>query len=102
MRIFKGYEDIVKNFWGLGEEVEGCYTIENGIKESRFWKSELVMVGEIPLEHPINDHLSFENECLTLLCSATVLELSGDGGFRAILILKEDISLFDKWDLEYI
>jgi hypothetical protein len=86
---FQGYEDIVRNFWGL-DELDAPLD-ENEIGE--WFRAPVLMMDEIPEGNPLQD-LGFDNETAGYVTIGEkefkVFLLSGDGGFRSMLVKKID------------
>ena len=103
IQIFQGYEDVVRNFWGLDE----WDTPLDEDKIGEWFKATVMMMDEIPEGNPLQD-IGFENEVETKVTIGekqfTVFMLTGDGGFRSMLVKREDYWTIMKEDdtLEFI
>ena len=103
IQIFQGYEDIVRNFWGLDEWDAPL----DAKKYGEWFKATVMMLDELPIGHPLQD-IGFENEVEAKVTIGekqfAVFMLTGDGGFRSMLVKREDYWTIMKEDdtLEFI
>ena len=103
IQIFQGYEDLVRNFWGLDE-----WDTPLDVKKYGEWfRATVIMLDEIPEGNPLQD-IEFENEVEKTITIGkkqfTVFMLTGDGGFKSMLVKREDYWTIMKEDdtLEFI
>jgi hypothetical protein len=100
---FQGYESLVRNFWCLNEWEEPL----DADKIGEWLRAPVIMLDELPMEHPLNDVLC-ENEVERTVTIGEkqfkVFLLHGDGGFRSMLVKKTDYWSIMKEDdtLEFI
>lgn len=86
--IFKGYKEIVTEFWGLDEE-----EVSNSVKQSKWWADESVyFIDTEDMDYEIKNLGKNETETNIVLEGKEfpVFDISGDGGFVGFLIKEKD------------
>jgi hypothetical protein len=89
IQLFQGYEDLVRNFWGLDK---WDVTLDED-KIGEWLRATVIMLDEIPEGNPLQE-IGFENEEEAEITIGSkqfkVFMLTGDGGFRSMLVKRED------------